>query len=106
MEPKDYILSKIEGEYAYLRDTESENEIFIAVQDTGCGMSEEDVEHMFERFYRSDEVRSYEGTGLGLSIAKWIVDRHRGKFEVLSRPKLGTRIKIILPKQTSSSQVA
>ena len=76
----------------------SENgEVYIQVQDTGIGMEEADVRQMFERFYRSDEVRSYQGTGLGLSIAKWIVDKHKGHFEVLSRTGLGTRIRILLP---------
>ena len=37
------------------------------------------------------------GTGLGLSIAKWIIDKHKGHFEILSRTELGTRIRIVLP---------
>ena len=69
---------------------------FLQVQDTGIGMARTDVEHMFERFYRADEARSVEGTGLGLSIAKWIVDKHGGHFEVLSREDIGTRIRIVL----------
>ena len=73
-----------------------EGNYYVQVQDTGIGMEEADVKHMFERFYRSDDVRSYAGTGLGLSIAKWIVDKHRGHFEILSRPGLGTRLRIIL----------
>ncbi len=60
-------------------------------------MKEEDVKHMFERFYRLDLARSYKGTGLGLSIAKWIVDKHHSQFEILSRKDLGTRIRIVLP---------
>ena len=68
---------------------------YLQVQDTGIGMSENDVTHVFERFYRSDEVRSYQGTGLGLAIAKWIVDKHNGHFEILSREELGTRIRIV-----------
>ena len=71
-------------------------EAYMQVQDTGIGMKESDVEHMFERFYRSDEARSFGGTGLGLSIAKWIVDKHMGHFEITSREELGTRIKIVL----------
>ena len=74
----------------------SDSEVYLMVQDTGIGMKESDVEHMFERFYRSDEARSFGGTGLGLSIAKWIVDKHNGHFEITSREELGTRIKIVL----------
>lgn len=72
---------------------------YLQVQDTGIGMAQSDVEHMFERFYRSDEAREIKGTGLGLAIAKWIVDRHKGHFEILSRTELGTRIRVILPAE-------
>ncbi|MBR4575129.1 MAG: HAMP domain-containing histidine kinase [Lachnospiraceae bacterium] len=76
----------------------SDSEVYVQVQDTGIGMKESDVEHMFERFYRSDEARSFGGTGLGLSIAKWIVDKHNGHFEITSREDLGTRIRIVMNK--------
>lgn len=79
------------------------DESFFSVQDTGIGMIEQDISHIFERFYRSDEVRngSIGGSGLGLSIAKWIVDKHRGHFEILSREGLGTRIIVWLPSPDS-----
>lgn len=73
-------------------------DVYLQVQDTGIGMAQADVEHMFERFYRAEDARTYKGTGLGLSIAKWIVDRHAGHFEILSRTELGTRIRIVLPQ--------
>ena len=82
---------------SYGMDEAESHQYWLQVQDTGIGMSESDVRQMFERFFRSDEVRSYSGTGLGLSIAKWIVDRHKGHFEILSRTGLGTRIRILLP---------
>ena len=69
---------------------------YLQVQDMGVGMAESEIPHIFERFFRSDEVRGKEGTGLGLSIAKWIVDKHGGHFEILSRKNLGTRIRILL----------
>ena len=75
---------------------DDKNRAYLQVQDTGIGMAEADVKHMFERFYRSDETREIQGTGLGLSIAKWIVDKHNGHFEILSRTELGTRIRIVL----------
>ena len=54
---------------------------------------------MFDRFYRTDQSRARQtgGTGLGLAIAKWIVDRHGGWFEVVSREDVGTRITFVLP---------
>ena len=79
----------------------SEGLPYIQVQDTGIGMEEADVAHMFDRFYRADEARTYQGTGLGLSIAKWIVDKHGGYFEILSRTGLGTRVRIVLGKSGS-----
>ena len=69
---------------------------YLQVQDLGQGISESELPHIFERFFRADEARGSAGTGLGLSIAKWIVDKHEGHFEVLSVRDLGTRIRIVL----------
>ena len=84
------------GDEIILSSGRQDGHVYLQVQDTGIGMAEADVEHMFERFYRADEARSFEGTGLGLSIAKWIVDKHGGHFEIVSREDLGTRIRIVL----------
>lgn len=75
-------------------------EPYFSVQDNGIGMDEEDVSHIFERFFRADTARGRKngGTGLGLSIAKWIIDGHKGYFSVLSRKDIGTRITIFLPR--------
>jgi signal transduction histidine kinase len=68
------------------------------VQDSGIGISESDIPHIFDRFYRADDSRSKQtgGSGLGLAIAKWIVERHGGHFEVISRKDIGTRITVII----------
>ena len=84
----------------------SDTDVYLQVQDTGIGMKDKDIEHMFERFYRSDEARSFGGTGLGLSIAKWIVDKHEGHFEITSREELGTRIRIMLRRTDSAEKNA
>ena len=78
---------------------------WFEVQDGGIGIGEGDVEHIFDRFYRADPARARQsgGTGLGLSIAKWIIDRHGGHFEVVSRPELGTRIRGVLPLREASA---
>lgn len=80
---------------------------YFSIQDNGIGMHEADAAHIFERFYRADSARnSFEGgTGLGLSIAKWIIDRHNGYFEVLSRLEIGTRITVFLKEVPQSVKI-
>ncbi len=77
----------------------AEGRAFFEVQDGGIGIAEEDVPRIFDRFFRADPARARAsgGTGLGLSIARWIVERHAGHFEVISRPELGTRIRVVMP---------
>ena len=83
----------------YLRVTRTGGHVRLTVQDEGMGIPPEGIPHIFERFYRTDQSRDRKtgGTGLGLSIAKWIVERHGGWFEVVSRPDVGTRITVVLP---------
>ncbi|SDT22858.1 Signal transduction histidine kinase [Paenibacillaceae bacterium GAS479] len=74
------------------------NQVGIKIQDTGLGMNEEQIPHIFERFYRADESRGItSGTGLGLSIAKWILDEHNSSAEVHTSPGAGTTFTVWLP---------
>ena len=79
---------------------------FYGIQDNGIGMSQEDVAHAFDRFYRADSVRNSNtgGTGLGLSIAKWIVDKHQGYYDIVSREGLGTRFSVVFPRYTAQER--
>ncbi len=88
----------------YLRITAGQGHARLTVQDEGMGIPAESIPHIFERFYRTDQSRDRKtgGTGLGLSIAKWIVDRHGGWFEVVSRVDVGTRITVVLPLMSES----
>jgi two-component system, OmpR family, sensor histidine kinase CiaH len=75
------------------------NKCIIYVKDTGIGIREEELELIFERFYRGDKSRTRVtgGTGLGLSIAKWIVAIHGGSIKAIQNKPKGTIIKTILP---------
>ena len=75
----------------------SDERVSIVVSDRGPGMSAQDVEHAFDRFYRGGE-RSGEGSGLGLAIAKRAVERIGGSVEIESNPAKGTRVTISLPR--------
>lgn len=75
----------------------------LAVADSGIGIAEEDLPHIFERFYRADKVRSKTGTGLGLSIAKVIIDLHDGRIDVESDVGKGTTILVELPTRKNES---
>ncbi|PEK98549.1 cell wall metabolism sensor histidine kinase WalK [Bacillus sp. AFS017336] len=72
--------------------------IKVIISDSGLGISKEDMERIFERFYQADRSRNKKGTGLGLSIVQKIVEMHRGKIEVESDVGKGTSFTIILPK--------
>lgn len=70
----------------------------VEVRDTGIGITPEDMQHIFDRFYQADTARVHlGGVGLGLSIAKWIAEAHHGKIEVTSEVNSGTVFTVLLP---------
>lgn len=76
-----------------------ESELVIYVQDTGIGIPEEALPHLFQKFYRIHEHESRAaGTGLGLSICKQIVHAHGGRIEVKSKIGVGTVFTVFLPR--------
>ena len=74
--------------------------IQIAVKDTGMGISEQDLVHVFERFYRCDPSRSQAGTGLGLSFARAVARTHGGDITVTSTAGQGSTFTVMLPKNS------
>ncbi len=81
------------GSPILLRITADEDFLYFAVEDHGCGMSEEQLSKVFEPFHTT---KSY-GTGLGLPIVKKIVDSHKGKLSIQSEEGAGTLIVLSLP---------
>jgi len=75
------------------------NHALITIEDTGIGISAEDLPHIFNRFYKADKSRTREngGAGLGLSIARWIIEQHHGSIKVESTKNKGTKFIITLP---------
>ena len=88
-----------EGGWVQVDLTSSDGKAAVTVQDSGIGIAEVDQPHIFDRFWRADQVRSRGtgGAGLGLSIAHWIVKEHNGSIEVRSRPGHGSTFKVAIP---------
>ena len=82
---------------------ESDNKIIFSVKDSGIGIKESDLNHIFDRFFRSDEVRNkdIDGSGIGLSIAKMISINLSCKINVYSKENEGSEFKIIIPKEVN-----
>ncbi len=71
----------------------------LRIIDTGIGISQDDLEKVFERFFRTDDVKmkSISGLGLGLTMVKWIVNAHNGKIEIQSKVGNGTAFIVKIP---------
>ena len=84
----------------------SEGRAFLEVANGGAVLPSEDVEHLFDRFYRPDRSRSRKtgGFGLGLSIVKSVIAAHNGTVELEAPAQGGLRVKVRLPSPTAGAQ--
>ena len=87
--------SDVEGKVS-LTQRNSDGATLVSVTDTGCGMDEDTVRHIFEKFYQGDTSHAEEGNGLGLALVKRIVDLCGGDITVDSAPGAGTTISVRL----------
>lgn len=86
-----------------LNISETQDSIVLEVKDTGIGISERDMEFIFDPFYRSELAAEKQGSGIGLSIVKNFIERMGGKVEISSQLGSGTQISIFFPKPTSEA---
>ena len=72
----------------------------LSVKDDGAGVDSEDLERLFERFYRADRARASRGSGLGLAIVKHVVEAAGGQVEALGAPAEGLEIRCLFPARS------
>ena len=77
--------------------SKEDNNAKVIIEDNGIGISDENLIHIFDRFYRVSESRADKGSGLGLSIVKEIVEVHKGQIKIDSKLGKGTKFEISLP---------
>ena len=74
-----------------------DNNVKVIIEDNGIGISDENLSHIFDRFYRVSQSRAAKGSGLGLSIVKEIVEAHEGQIKIESKLGKGTKLEVSLP---------
>ena len=96
----------LDGGIITLDAHEDDNMIIVSVKDTGIGISKEQIDHIFDEFYKADESRhDLDSSGLGLSISKKIVEKHGGKITVESQGKgNGTTFHVMLKKYVTDDK--
>jgi two-component system OmpR family sensor kinase len=85
------------GDTIELRAAEEDGAVAIEIADTGPGIPEEELDHVWDELYRGEGARGVPGSGLGLALTRAIVNRHGGTAAIRSRPDQGTQITIRVP---------
>lgn len=85
------------GEAIQVRAYDDSTHVIVEIADTGPGIPEEELPHVWEELYRGEQARGVPGSGLGLSLARAIIELHGGQVTLRSRLKQGTVVTLRLP---------
>ena len=88
------------GDEIAISASETSDAYIVSVSDTGIGIAEKELDHIFDMFYRATDSRREEGMGIGLSVVKSIVDTHGWTIGVASEAGKGSTFTITIPKKT------
>ena len=94
-----------EGGKICLSTSSKEEEFRIEVKDTGIGIAEDELDQVFEKFYRASSAESVHGSGIGLSTARAIVRLHGGDVEAVSKCGEGSTFSIVLPRSLINQSI-
>lgn len=94
-----------EGGRVSLTQTSDEKEVTITVSDTGCGMDQNTMQKIFEKFYQGDTSHATEGNGLGLALVQRILELSDGTISVISAPEQGSTFTVRLPRALSREEM-
>lgn len=92
------------GGNVHIRVWDNGNKLQVSVQDTGCGIPEEQLPHIFDRFFQADSINNKQGTGIGLALVKELVELHIGNISVESAIGKGATFTFQLPKKKAVYQ--
>lgn len=90
--------NKENGKLSIILKENADNEIVVVIKDTGIGMTEEQISHIFEKYYQVDKSKTLQGLGLGLTIVGRILEMINGKIEIESKINKGSIFTITIPK--------
>lgn len=82
-----------------LRQTRANGKLYVSVTDTGCGIDEKTIKHIYDKFYQGDTSHSTEGNGLGMALVKRILELTGAEMQIESTPGKGSTFTVVLAER-------